>query len=411
MSATSTPDSPRAPLRKIALAFSGGLDTSFCVVWLRERFPGAEVIAVTVDTGGFEPGELDRIARRAADLGASMHISIDARDAVYRDFVKFIVMGNVLRGGVYPLCVAAERVQQAIEVARVARELGCDAVSHGSTGAGNDQVRFDVALRTLLPGKEILTPIRDEHVSRTTSTEKLRAAGFAVEEKTRDFSINVSLWGTTIGGREIHDAWNWPPDEVWKLTRAPESCEAPVEIVLGFEQGEPVSLDGARLAGSDLIAKLNALAGARGVGRGVHLGDTILGIKGRIAFEAPAPIVLIRAHRELEKLVLTKWQQMWKEQVASFYGNQLHEGLYFDPVMRDMEAFLQSSQARVTGEVRVRLAGGTCEVRGVRSPRSLIASDIAKYGEGNSYWDGRDARGFSKLYGLQAAIAAWRGEK
>jgi argininosuccinate synthase len=397
-------------IRKVALAFSGGLDTSYCILHLREAHPGAEILAVTVDTGGFEPGELEQIARRARELGAAAHVAIDARERVYREFVRFIVMGNVLRGGVYPLCVAAERVVQASVVARVAEDRGCDAVAHGSTGAGNDQVRFDVALRTLLRGVEVLTPIRDEHVSRARSTEKLRAAGFAVDEKTKDFSINVSLWGTTIGGREIHDAWNYPPDEVWRLTRAPEAAADPVEIVIAFEKGEPVALDGERISGPALIARLNEIAGARGVGRGVHLGDTILGIKGRIAFEAPAPIVLIRAHRELEKLVLTKWQQMLKEELATFYGNQLHEGLYFDPVMRDLEAFILSSQERVTGEARVRLAAGACEVRGVRSPFSLIAGDVARYGEGNAYWDGRDARGFSKLYGLQAAIAVWRGE-
>lgn len=395
-------------LRRIALAFSGGLDTSYCVLHLRERHPSAEVIAVTVDTGGFVAGELERIGEKARALGAARHIAVDAREAVYRDFVRFIVMGNVLRGGVYPLCVAAERVEQAIAVARVARDLGCDAVAHGSTGAGNDQVRFDAALRTLLPGVEVLTPIRDEHVARATSTERLRAAGFPVEEKTRDFSINVSLWGTTIGGREIHDPWNAPPEEIYCLTKSPERADPPVEVVLAFERGEAVALDGERLSGPALIARLNDVAGARGVGRGVHLGDTILGIKGRIAFEAPAPIVLIRAHRELEKLVLTKWQQMRKDELASFYGNQLHEGLYFDPVLRDIEAFFVSSQERVTGEARVRLASGRCEVLGVRSPFSLVAPEVARYGEGNAYWDGRDARGFSKLYGLQAAIAEWR---
>lgn len=398
-----------ADLRKIALAFSGGLDTSYCILNLREAHPGAEILAVTVDTGGFEPGELERIGVRARALGAARHFAVDARDAVYRDFVRFIVMGNVLRGGVYPLCVAAERVQQAIEVAKVAREHGCDAVAHGSTGAGNDQVRFDSALRTLLRGVEVLTPIRDEHVARATSAAKLAAAGFPVEEKTKDFSVNVSLWGTTIGGREIHDAWNYPPDEVWRLTRAPEQAAPPIEVVVAFERGEAVALDGERVSGPAMVARLNEVAGARGVGRGVHLGDTILGIKGRIAFEAPAPIVLIRAHRELEKLVLTKWQQMLKEELALFYGNQLHEGLYFDPVMRDLEAFLTSSQESVTGDARVRLGHGACEVRGVRSPFSLVAGDVARYGEGNAYWDGRDARGFSKLYGLQAAIATWRG--
>lgn len=390
--------------KTVILAYSGGLDTSYCVLTLRRQ--GWNVVAVTVDTGGFTPDELTAIGARARQLGAD-YVSIDARDSVYRDFVSYIIKGNVLRGGVYPLCVAAERVQQAIEIARVAREHGADAVAHGSTGAGNDQIRFDAVLRTLLPEAELLAPIREHNVTRAESTAALREAGVEIAPRTTDLSINQSLWGTTIGGRELHDPWNAPGPDVWTLTRDATAAAEPVEITLTFADGLPVGLDGTQMPAIDLIARLNTLAGERGVGRGIHLGDTILGIKGRIAFEAPAPLVLIDAHRELEKLVLTNWQQFWKESLAGFYGKLLHEGLYFDPVMRDLEAFLDSTQRRVTGDVRVRLAHGSAAVLGVRSDHSLMAPDVARYGEEQGYWNGADAAGFAKLYALQAAIAAW----
>lgn len=390
--------------KKLALAYSGGLDTSYLTLLLKQR--GWDVVCVTVDTGGFEAGEIETIAAKARKLGAIEHIAIDARDAVYDKFVGYIIKGNILRGGVYPLCVAAERVQQAIATAEIARARGCQAVAHGSTGAGNDQVRFDAALRVVAPELEIITPIRDERVSRAEAAEKLKAAGVDVPVKTTEYSINVSLWGTTIGGRETHDPWQSPPEEVWRITRPVEKAADPLEITLGFDGGLAVSLDGKGCSGPELILKLNQIAGERGVGRGMHLGDTILGIKGRIAFEAPAPLVLIRAHRELEKLVLTKWQSFWKQQMGEFYGNLLHEGLYFDPVCRDIESMIDSSQQRVVGEVRVLLAHGNADVRGVRSPFSLMDTGVAKYGESNAYWDGADARGFCKLYPLQATLAA-----
>lgn len=393
---------------KVALAYSGGLDTSYCIVALRAE--GWDVHAVTVDTGGFSAEELKSIGARAEQLGASYQ-AVDAREAVYRDFVIYIIKGNILRGSVYPLCVAAERVQQAIECANVAKVENCQAVAHGSTGAGNDQVRFDAVLRTLLPKVEMIAPIRSGNVTRAESTARLREAGVEITPRTTDFSVNQSLWGTTIGGREIHDPWNAPSDEVWTLTRNPDAAADPIEITISFNNGEPVAIDGEQLTGVTLIQRLSEIAGQRGIGRGVHLGDTILGIKGRIAFEAPAPLVLIQAHRELEKLVLTKWQQFWKDQLATFYGNQLHEALYFDPVMRDIEALLDRSQARVTGDVRVWMGAGRAVVQGVRSPHSLIAPDVATYGEEQGYWNGRDAEGFSKLLPLQSAIAAWTDER
>jgi argininosuccinate synthase len=392
---------------KLVLAYSGGLDTSYCVMTLKNQ--GWDVYAVTVDTGGFTPAELAEARSRAETLGAKYRC-IDACLEVYRDFVTYIVKGNVLRGGVYPLCVAAERVQQAIVCANVAKEIGATAVAHGSTGAGNDQVRFDAVVRTMLPEIEIVAPIREGRISRIESTEALRAAGIAIDDKTRDFSINASLWGTTIGGKETHDPWTTPGEEVWHMTRTKEGIEA-TEIIIQFEKGCPVAIDGEALDGVSLIRKLNTLAGERGIGRGIHMGDTIIGIKGRIAFEAPAPIVLIDAHRELEKLVLTKWQAFWKQNLSTFYGSLLHEGLYFDPVMRDIEAFLDQSQRCVSGDVRVELGLGHAAVRGVRSPHSLMALDVARYGEDNAYWNGQDARGFCKLFPLQAAMANWRDQK
>jgi len=405
---TPTPIQPRPapPARRVALAYSGGLDTSYCVLLLTQR--GFEVTAVTVDTGGFEPGEIQRLGEKARALGAIDHVTIDAREAVYDRFVSYLVKANVLRGGVYPLCVAAERVQQAVEVTELARARGLTAVGHGSTGAGNDQVRFDAAIRTVAPEMEVVAPIRDENIQRATSAAALRAAGFPVEEKIETYSINVSLWGTTIGGKETHDPWSEPPEEVYRLTRGPDAWEAPLEVTLRFERGLPTHLDGEPRGGPDLVATLNDLAGRRGVGRGIHVGDTILGIKGRIAFEAPAPIVLITAHAELEKLVLTRWQQHWKQTLGAAYGRFVHEGLYFEPVLRDLEAFFDSSQQRVTGEVRVRLGHGRAQVTGTRSPYSLLAEDVARYGEDNAYWDGPDARGFCKLYALQPAIWARR---
>ena len=391
---------------RIVLAFSGGLDTTFCAVWLRET-EKADVITVTVDTGGFSPAERARIEERAKAAGSVRHVFVDGRPRVWERFCTWIVKGNCLRGGVYPLSVGAERVVQAEEVARVAVEEGAVGVCHGSTGAGNDQVRFDTALLALLPaGVRVITPIRDLGWSRDQEADWLEERGHAVDRSTRKYSINAGLWGVTIGGGETHDPWKSLPPEAWPTTVDPEKAPAEAEeVVLGFAKGLPVSLDGKAQPPLDLLADLGARAARHGVGRGIHLGDTILGIKGRIAFEAPAPTVILRARRELEKLVLTKAQQFWKQVVAEYYGGALHEGLWFDPVMRDCEAFLDSSQERVNGEVRVRLHRGSCEVAGVRSPDSLLASAGAVYGEGAKAWSGAEAAGFSRLHGFQGVLA------
>ena len=389
------------------LAFSGGLDTSFCVPWLQEQ--GYDVVTVTVDTGGFSPAERQAIVARAAALGVQEHITLDGRQALYDQLVRVIIRGNILRGGVYPLCAGPERLIQATEVVAVARRVGAAAIAHGSTGAGNDQVRFDGTIRALLPEVTILTPIRELGLGRAEEVAYLAAHGIHVPPKTGRYSINKGLLGTTIGGGETLDGWGVPPDDAYLDTVAPELAPAvPATLVLEFAEGLPVGLDGASLPPLDLWAELAHVGGQHGVGRNIHLGNTILGLKGRVAFEAPAALIAITAHRELEKLVLTKHQAFWKDHLADVYGNLLHEGLYFDPVMRDIEALIASSQATVTGEVRVRLYKGHITVEGVRSPYSLLDRNIGSYGETNRAWTGADAAAFSKLYGLQSMLGATR---
>jgi argininosuccinate synthase len=388
----------------IALAFSGGLDTSFLAVWLREQ-TGCEVVTVTVDTGAFTQAELDALAARTRELGVTRHRVVDARREVYDRYVSYLIKGDCLRGGTYPVCVGAERTAQAQALVQVAREIGAQGVAHGSTRAGNDQIRFDVAIRALAPELEIHAPIRDLGWSREQESAWLAERGIHIDPHTVAYSINAGLFGTTIGGRETHDTWNVPPESVY--TRTASRAEAPAEgqeVVIGFERGLPVALDGRRVDGLEAVAALNEIAGRHGVGRGMHLGDTILGVKGRLAFEAPGPLVLIQAHRELEKLVQTRWQAFWRETLGTFYGNLLHEGLYFDPVMRDLEAFLDSVNARVGGDVRVRLQQGLCTVVGTRSPHSLMDPEVAVYGEGAGGWTGEQAAGFARLYGMAAAL-------
>ncbi|GAB4224838.1 MAG: argininosuccinate synthase [Acidobacteriota bacterium] len=393
---------------RIVLAFSGGLDTSFCVPYLAETHR-AEVVTVTVDTGGFDAAGREAVAARARALGAAEHRAIDARQAVWDGFVATLIRGNVLRGEVYPLSVAAERTQQAIEVARVAREVGADAVAHGSTGAGNDQVRFDIAFRVLLPRTPILTPIRELGWSRERTARWLAERGFDVPAGADRYSINRGLWGTTLGGDWTHDPWQPPPEDAWDALGGTGEAR-PGELVIDWHEGLPVALDGERLDGPQLVERLAARTAPLGIGRGIHVGETVLGIKGRIGFEAGAALVLIAAHRELEKLVLTRWQAFWKDHVARFWGDRLHEGQAFDPVMDDIAAMIRHSQARVTGRTRVRLDEGRFTVTGAGSPYSLFAPDVATYGETNALWSGDEARAFAKIAAIPSLLAATRGD-
>lgn len=382
------------------LAFSGGLDTSFCVLYLKAQ--GYDVATVTVNTGGFSPTELARIEAASPALGAISHTTVDARAGLFEGYLRYLVYGNVLRGQLYPLSVSAERVCQARAVAELARSMGAQAIAHGSTGAGNDQVRFDVAFRALAPELELLTPIRDLGLSRAEEMAYCAARGVVFPEKTKDYSINEGMWGTSVGGRETLDPWTTLPEAAFPggVVGSP----AATALVVSFEQGIPVALDGAALDPVTLIARLNDLGRPYGIGRGVHLGDTILGIKGRVGFEAPAAHLLIGAHRELEKLVLSGKQLFWKESLGNLYGSLLHEGQFFDPLVRDLEAFLASSQDRVTGEVRLTLHPRAFAVEGVQSPYSLMDPRIATYGEANQLWTGAEAAGFAKVFGVQQVL-------
>jgi len=392
-------------MQTLALAFSGGLDTSYCVPRLTEQ--GWRVHTVYVDTGGASHQDRAGIRRQAEAVGAVEHHEVDARDAVYQRFVRYLIQGNILRGEVYPLSVAAERTQQALSVVDVARAIGALAVAHGSTGAGNDQIRFDIAFRVLAADLQIITPIRDEALSREQAVAFLQARKLPVPPKATAYSINRGLWGTTWGGGWTHDPWVGPPDE---LTEPPASAPAPVEIVLEWRDGLPVALEGEQLAGPELIRRLGDLGEAYGFGRNIHVGETALGIKGRIGFEAGAALLLIAAHRELEKLVLTKWQAFWKDQLARFYGDRLHEGHYFDPALRDIEAMIASSQRRVTGDTRVRLAPGRFQVVGTRSPFSMMDRSVASYGEENRLWSGDEARAFARVSAVPEVLAERAGE-
>jgi argininosuccinate synthase len=394
----------------IVLAFSGGLDTSFCVPWLAETF-GRPVVTVTVDTGGLDEQAAAELAARARALGAVEHVRVDARAAFFDRVLRFLVMGNVKRGGVYPLCVGAERALQAQEVARAAQRLGSRTVAHGCTGAGNDQVRFEVALNTLAPELEVLAPVRDQPRSRAEEVEYLQARELPVPPTGAAYSVNRGLWGVTIGGRETLSSAEPLPEEAWVLTRG--AFDAPLQPerhMLAFKAGVPAAWDGVELAPVALVEAIEASAARFGIGRGIHLGDTVLGIKGRVAFEAPAAEVLLTAHRELEKLVLTHRQLEMKELVANLYGRWVHEGHHLDPACRDAEALLASSQERVSGNVRVLFRPGQVFVEGVTSPFSLLAASKSSYGEGTREWTGADAAGFSRLLAMPGKLHARAGK-
>jgi argininosuccinate synthase len=389
-----------AGAKPIVLAYSGGLDTSFLVPWVSQRY-SRPVITVTVDTGGIDAQAANTLKERALALGAIEHLQVDARADYYEQVLRFLIMGNVRRGQLYPLCVGAERVMQAQTIARMARKLGTATIAHGCTAAGNDQVRFEVALRTLAPDLEVLAPVRDQAFKRQDELAYLQDKHLPVPPFGAAYSINRGLWGVTIGGKETLSSAGSIPDDAWVLTRdAFTAPRAPERHTVSFDKGRPVALDGAQLGAVELIERLEGIAAPFGIGRGIHLGDTIIGTKGRVAFEAPAAEVLLTAHRELEKLVLTGRQQRIKELVAQPYGDLVHEGQLLDPVCRDIEALLLSSQARVTGDVCILLRPGSLFVEGVKSAHSLMAASRGVYGEAAGEWTAADALGFSKIVAL-----------
>jgi len=384
----------------ILLAFSGGLDTSFCVPWLKDTYK-RPVITVTVDTGGIDARAAAALEQRSAELGAVEHHLIDARASYFDQVLKYLIMGNIRRGGSYPLCVGAERVLQAQTIAQMALSLKTSMVAHGCTAAGNDQVRFEVALRTLAPGLTILAPVRDRAFQRPQQLKYLEEHRLPIPPFGAAYSVNRGLWGVTIGGKETLTSSGSIPEGAWVLSRdAFSEPRAPERHTVGFTAGVPSSLDGVKDSPVAIIERLETLAGPYGVGRGIHLGDTIIGTKGRVAFEAPAADILLTAHRELEKLVLTGRQARIKESVAQPYGDLVHEGQHLDPVCRDIEALLVSSQARVTGEVHVLLRPGSAFIEGVSSPHSLMAASKGVYGEAAGEWTPVDALGFSKMLAL-----------
>jgi argininosuccinate synthase len=394
----------------IVVAYSGGLDTSFLVPWIRERYE-RPVITVTVNTGGIDAQAALALEERARALGAAQHHLIDARADYFEQVLRFLIMGNVRRGQLYPLCVGAERVMQAQTVARVARELGTRMIAHGCTAAGNDQVRFEVAMRTLAPDLEVLAPVRDQAFTRTAEVDYLRARDLPVPPSGAAYSINRGLWGVTIGGQETLTSAGCIPEEAWVLTRhAFTHLRAPARHTISFERGRPCALDGAAAGAVAIIEGLEALAAPFGIGRAIHLGDTIIGTKGRVAFEAPAAELLLVAHRELEKLVLTARQQRIKELVAQPYGDLVHEGQLLDPVCRDVEALLLSSQERVTGTVHMLLRPGSLFVEGVESAYSLMRASRGVYGESAGEWTAADALGFSKIAALTGMFYRRAGE-
>jgi argininosuccinate synthase len=395
----------------IVLAYSGGLDTSFLVPWLKENY-GRPVITVTVDTGGIDAAGAKTLHERALALGAVGHHQIDARADYFEQVLRFLVMGNVRRGQLYPLCVGAERVMQAQTIALMARKLGTNSIAHGCTAAGNDQVRFEVALRTLAPELEVIAPVRDKAFKRQEELDYLQARKLPVPPFGAAYSINRGLWGVTIGGKETLTSEGSIPDSAWVLSKDAFSNPRPVaKHTIHFEKGRPVGIDGRTMPAVEVVEQLETLGAPYGIGRGIHLGDTIIGTKGRVAFEAPAAEVLLTAHRELEKLVLTPRQQRIKDSLAGPYGDWVHEGQLLDPVCRDIEALLLSSQERVTGKVHVLFRPGSLFVEGVESPFSLMAASRGVYGEAAGEWTPQDALGFSKIVSLTGMFHARAAER
>jgi argininosuccinate synthase len=387
--------------KKVVIGFSGGLDTSYCVKYFTDELK-YEVHSIIVNTGGFSKQELKDVENHAKALGVKTHTTIDAVKSYYDTIIKYLIYGNVLKNNTYPLSVSAERLSQAVHIAEHVKKLKADAVAHGSTGAGNDQVRFDMIFHIMIPGVEIITPIRDMQLSRQEEIDYLKLKGVKMNFEKSAYSINKGLWGTSVGGKETLSSNGMIPENAWptQLTK-----KEPQHVKLHFEKGELFGVNKKKFTHPvEAIKYLQTLAGPYAIGRDVHVGDTIIGIKGRVGFEAAAPVIIIKAHHALEKHVLTKWQLNLKNQLSEFYGNWLHEGQVLDPVMRDIEAFLTSSQQQVTGDVFVQLMPYRFQVTGIESAYDLMSAKFGKYGEMNTGWSGNDVRGFSKIFGNQTAI-------
>ena len=387
--------------KKVVLAFSGGLDTSFCSIYLSQDL-GLEVHSVIVNTGGFSQEELVDIEKRAYSLGVSSHHAVDAVQGYYDNCLKYLVYANVLKNNVYPLSVSAERVTQATAIANYAKQINADFVAHGSTGAGNDQVRFDMIFNILIPQTGIITPIRDLKLSREAEIEYLHRHGVEINAEKAKYSINKGIWGTSVGGKETLTSHGMLPEEAWP-TQLTSSGETDIE--LEFVEGELIGLNGTKFSHpTEAIQALQEIAAPFAIGRDIHVGDTIIGIKGRVGFEAAAPVIIIKAHHTLEKHTLTKWQLNWKDQLSLFYGNWLHEGQFHDPIMRNMEAFFTDTQKTVNGKVFVKLMPYRFLILGIESVNDLMSSRFGSYGEMNEGYTGDDVKGFSKIFGNQVSI-------
>ncbi len=386
---------------KVLLAFSGGLDTSFCAKYLSEE-KGYEVHTAVANTGGFDAAELARIEKRAFDLGVASHAALDVTEEYYNKSIRYMVYGNVLRNGTYPISVSSERIFQAIAIINYAKQIGATHVAHGSTGAGNDQVRFDLTFEILAPEIKILTPTRDMVLTREYEINYLKEHGIVADFTKMEYSINAGLWGTSIGGKETLKSEQTLPESAYPKQVTKTDGE---QLILGFEKGEICTVNGKTFANKvDAINTIEAIGSAYGIGRDMHIGDTIIGIKGRVGFEAAGAMLIINAHKMLEKHTLTKWQQYWKDQIGTWYGMFLHEAQYLEPVMRDMEAFLENTQANVTGEVIINLRPLSYTLVGVNSDFDLMKTDFGEYGEVNKAWTSDDVKGFTKILGNQMKI-------
>ncbi len=386
---------------KVVLAFSGGLDTSFCAMYLSKE-KGYEVYTAVANTGGFDKEELKRIEERAYKLGSVKHVSLDITQDYYEKSIKYMIFGNVLRNGTYPISVSSERIFQAIAIINYAKEIGADYVAHGSTGAGNDQVRFDLTFDVLAPEIKILTPTRDMILTREYEINYLKEHGFEADFTKMEYSINKGLWGTSIGGKETLKSEQTLPESAYPSQVKKQGEET---LTISFEKGEINAVNGKKYSDKvKAIQEIEAIGSQYGIGRDMHIGDTIIGIKGRVGFEAAAPMLIINAHKMLEKHTLTKWQQYWKEQIGNWYGMFLHEAQYLDPVMRDMEAFLMHSQENVTGTVIINLRPYHYTLVGVESPFDLMKADFGEYGEINKAWTADDAKGFTKIMAIPTKI-------